>query len=176
MGWPRPRLQRSATARSVVRGPPCSVFPGVTASSPRSTWREVGRPGREGPLTPGCNFDLSCELCNVRVRTTAQLHKHYATAHLIKELQERFADVASLKCGLCGHTFSKKYALAVHKGCKHGKVNDLLLERGCMELPCPTEGKRQEEIQRKLVLVKNESLVEEIDVEDRTMGMEDRPN
>ena len=54
--------------------------------------------------------------------------------------------------------FKAKAPLLTHIGCKHGKVNDILREKGYNVLPCllATNGKSGAEMQANLVQIKRE--------------------
>ena len=48
--------------------------------------------------------------------------------------------VADLQCELCGtgsKVFARKQTLLYHVGCKHGKINDVIKQKGFGELPTP---------------------------------------
>ena len=62
------------------------------------------------------------------------------------------------KCKVCDQVFKAKAPLLTHIGCKHGKVNDILREKGYNVLPCllATNGKSGEEMQANLVQIKKE--------------------
>ena len=62
------------------------------------------------------------------------------------------------KCKVCDQVFKAKAPLLAHIGCKHGKVNDILREKGYNVLPCllATNGKSGEEMQANLVQIKKE--------------------
>ena len=62
----------------------------------------------------------------------------------------------SLKCGICGQEFKAKSTLTVHVGVKHGKISDVLKEKGFKKLPAPVESRNQEEMQRNLQSIKKE--------------------
>ena len=47
----------------------------------------------------------------------------------LKDLTDGF------KCKVCDKVFKAKAPLLAHIGCKHGKVNDILKEKGYKELP-----------------------------------------
>ena len=62
------------------------------------------------------------------------------------------------KCKVCDQVFKAKAPLLTHIGCTHGKVNDILREKGYNVLPCllATNGKKGAEMQANLVQIKKE--------------------
>ena len=62
------------------------------------------------------------------------------------------------KCKVCDQVFKAKAQLLSHIGCTHGKVNDILREKGYNVLPCllATNGKKGAEMQANLVQIKKE--------------------
>ena len=94
----------------------------------------------------------------IQAKTLSTLYSHCAS-HFHKRLEEKHTDLMQgLKCILCGFTFKSKYLLTNHIGCKHGKINDILVERGFKVLPCPITGTKQDEIQRSMISIKKERL------------------
>jgi len=111
-----------------------------------------------GADSPGCNFSLECEVCKTQAKTLSTLYSHCAS-HFHKRVEEKHTDLMQgLKCLLCGFTFKSKYLLTNHIGCKHGKINDILVEKGYKVLPCPINGAKQDEIQRSMISIKKERL------------------
>ena len=108
------------------------------------------------PSDPSCNYSLQCEVCQKEEATLIQLQSHYSK-HFTKELAKHI-DILSEgnKCNLCGQTFKSRPALTEHIGCKHGKINDVLIQKGLKVLPCPVNPRNQDEFQRKLWSVKKE--------------------
>ena len=71
-----------------------------------------------------------CEVCDKTFASERQLEQHYC-GHFMKDLEAKFGEmVPGLKCGLCGTVFKQKRTLLLHLGCKHGKINDILEEKG----------------------------------------------
>ena len=68
------------------------------------------------------------------------------------------------KCKICGHVFKQQQSLLLHLGCKHGKINEVLTQKGYGALPCPVTATNSAAMQRQLIKIKQErveSLVEE---------------
>ena len=87
-----------------------------------------------------CNFDQKCEVCGRVFDNISSLEGH-VTYHFTKELYKRYAHLADGNtCRICCKQYTKTYRLFNHIGGKHGKVNELLLEKGMKVLPCPLSG------------------------------------
>ena len=111
---------------------------------------------------PQVNYYLKCEVCETVVKTLGQLHQHCCT-HFIRNIESKFPDLIApdgKMCNICGYTGKCKTQLIMHLGCKHGKVNDILVENGYKTLPCPVAPKSHKdgEIQKKLIQLKKEKL------------------
>ena len=109
---------------------------------------------------PVVNHKLMCQVCLEVVNTLTQLHQHCSN-HFIRNLQSKFGDQIGedgKTCRICGHTAKTRPIMVMHIGCKHGKINDILVEEGYKALPCPLAQKtvRDNEIQRKLLELKRE--------------------
>jgi hypothetical protein len=107
-----------------------------------------------------CNYDLKCEVCGKESESLSKLWSHTGD-HYLAQLMKRFAGLADgLNCRLCRTEFKSKNGLFSHIGCKHGRVNELLIEKGFRVLPCPlaNNGKNSSEIQVKLQQIKEESV------------------
>jgi len=115
------------------------------------------------PTTPSCNFGLECEVCHTKQKTLTQLHNH-CSSHFHKQLEEKWSSLMEgMKCRLCGQLFKSRYTLTAHLGGKHGKINDILAERGYSVLPCPINGVNQEEMQKNLMSMKKERQAAEVE-------------
>jgi len=106
----------------------------------------------------GCNYSLTCELCQKENKTLQSLYNH-VIVHIRVELERKVKDLMEgFQCKVCDQVFKAKAPLLAHIGCKHGKVNDILKEKGYNVLPCllATNGKSGEEMQANLVQIKKE--------------------
>merc|ERR1719239_1774253 len=106
----------------------------------------------------GCNYSLTCELCQKENKTLQSLYTH-VIVHIRVELERKVKDLMEgFQCKVCDQVFKAKAPLLAHIGCKHGKVNDILREKGYNVLPCllATNGKSGEEMQANLVQIKRE--------------------
>merc|ERR1719348_749243 len=86
----------------------------------------------------GCNYSLTCELCQKENKTLQALYTH-VIVHIRVELERKVKDLMEmegLQCKMCEQSFKGKAPLLNHIGCKHGKVNDILKEKGYSVLPC----------------------------------------
>jgi hypothetical protein len=131
-----------------------AVVPPTTA--PDTTPRRP--PTTDSPSSPACNFSLQCEVCSAVMNSVSNLHTH-CSSHFHRRIEEKHQDIMDdLKCRLCGQVFKSRYTLTVHIGCKHGKVNNVLLEKGYKVLPCPVTGQNQAKMQQNLLSIKKEKL------------------
>ena len=90
------------------------------------------------PGNDDCNYTLTCELCNKENKTLQSLYTH-VIVHIRVELERTVQDLMELEgfqCKVCDKTFKAKCPLLAHIGCKHGKVNAVLREKGYSTLPC----------------------------------------
>ena len=106
------------------------------------------------------NYTTTCELCQKENKTLQALYSH-VIVHIRVELERKVKDLMemeSLQCKMCDQTFKGKAPLLNHIGCKHGKVNDILKEKGYSVLPCllATNGNSGAEMQANLVRIKKE--------------------
>ena len=77
----------------------------------------------------------------------------------MKELQEQYvALMDGLRCTLCNNVFKQKHSLLLHIGCKHGKVNDILKQKGFAALPCPVNATSNAAMQKQLIQIKKEKM------------------
>ena len=109
--------------------------------------------------SPQCNFSLECEVCDAKMKTLSALYSHYAS-HFTIELEKKCGDLRdNLRCLICGQSYKSRHILTNHIGVKHGKINDILAEKGFKVLPCPVsvvEGRKREEMQKSLTAIKKE--------------------
>ena len=88
---------------------------------------------QEGP-------SLTCELCQKETKTLQSLVTH-VIVHFRVELERKvkdlmeFSELEGFQCKLCDKTFKCKTPLIAHIGYKHGKLNDILREKGYSVLP-----------------------------------------
>ena len=76
-------------------------------------------------------------MCDKQLGSLHQLEQH-CCRHFMKELAEQFSGIMeNMKCGLCNSGFKQKHSLLLHIGCKHGKINDILKQKGYIVLPAP---------------------------------------
>ena len=77
----------------------------------------------------------------------------------MKELQEQYTTLMDgLRCTLCNNVFKQKHSLLLHIGCKHGKVNDILKQKGFAALPCPVNATNNAAMQKQLIQIKKEKM------------------
>jgi len=113
---------------------------------------------QSGESEKGCNYSLTCELCQKENKTLQALYTH-VIVHIRVELERKVKDLMEgLQCKVCDQVFKAKAPLLTHIGCTHGKVNDILREKGYSVLPCllATNGKKGAEMQANLVQIKKE--------------------
>ena len=106
------------------------------------------------------NYTTTCELCQKENKTLQALYSH-VIVHIRVELERKvkdLMDMEGLQCKMCDQSFKGKASLLNHIGCKHGKVNDILKEKGYSVLPCllATNGNSGAEMQANLVRIKKE--------------------
>jgi len=105
-----------------------------------------------------CNYDLECEVCSQKQRSIQLLEQH-CCRHFMKELQEQYVSLMDgLRCTLCNNVFKQKHSLLLHIGCKHGKVNDILRQKGFAALPCPVNATNNAAMQKQLIQIKKEKM------------------
>ena len=107
------------------------------------------------------NFELSCEVCKQKMNNLYNLEQH-CCRHFMKELSEQFASLMDdLKCTVCDTAFKQKHKLLLHIGCKHGKINEILRQKGFAVLPCnvgSANPKTQDSMQKALIKIKKEKM------------------
>jgi len=127
------------------------------------------------PLTtafsPGCNYELTCEVCGKAHRTALSMDTHMC-AHFKEDLMAKVSCYMTEdnKCKMCGDSFKTKSGLVSHLGSKHGGINKVLVDKGFSVLPCRvnssgyTDSKRykekEENKQQQLVKIKAEKMEE----------------
>ena len=129
---------------------------------------EKGKNMKE-PSKNKCNYELKCEICGKYFPTPTTLHSHVAS-HFTSELNKRSKELTDGKtCRLCREHFKTEQGLFYHIGNRHGRLNDILIEKGFKVLPClvnATPSKNGDRIQKQLeknmVDIKEENLHAEI--------------
>jgi len=111
-------------------------------------------------LDSECNFNLECQVCRQKLGSFHQLEQH-CCRHFMKELAEQFSAITEdMKCGMCNSAFKQKHSLLLHIGCKHGKINEILKQKGYVVLPAPIvnkgNGALQKQMQSRLLEIKKE--------------------
>ena len=111
-------------------------------------------------------------MCDKQLGSLHQLEQH-CCRHFMKELAEQFSDIMeNMKCGLCNSVFKQRHSLLLHIGCKHGKINDILRQKGYVVLPAPivnsNNGALQKQMQSRLLEIKKERLAEDDDITKET--------
>ena len=92
----------------------------------------------------------------------------------MKELSEQFASLMDdLKCSLCNTVFKQKHKLLLHIGCKHGKINDVLKQKGFAVLPAPLLNTPNHAMQKQLIQIKKERMDQETDTVSTDKTFED---
>ena len=107
-----------------------------------------------------CNYGLTCELCQVESKTLTNLYSHMVS-HIKTDLERAVRELMEgTRCKVCSQGFARASALVNHLGIKHGKVNDVLREKGYRVLPCviATEGTKAAEVQANLLAIKKEKM------------------
>ena len=76
-----------------------------------------------------------------------------------QELAEQFSNLMDdLRCSLCNTIFKQKHKLLLHIGCKHGKINEILKQKGHAMLPAPCLEKGNNAMQKELIKIKKEKM------------------
>ena len=131
---------KTATASTPPPGPspPApTLTPSLTSPSPRADSPAAVKPREKNPLVSECNFSLECQVCKQKLDSFHALEQH-CCRHFMKEMAEQFSGIMEgLKCGICNLAFKQKHSLLLHIGCKHGKINDILKQKGYIVLPAP---------------------------------------
>ena len=139
-----------------VPGPTNPTPPLSTPASPTRPSAQTQENSQQDAST--CNYDLECEVCSQKQRSIQLLEQH-CCRHFMKELQEQYvALMDGLRCTLCNNVFKQKHSLLLHIGCKHGKVNDILKQKGFAALPCPVNATSNAAMQKQLIQIKKEKM------------------
>jgi hypothetical protein len=102
------------------------------------------------------NCDLKCEVCNQEQKSINLLEQH-CCRHFMKELRDQYTSLMDGgKCSICGNIFKQQMNLLMHIGCKHGKINEILQQKGFAALPCPVINNTSAAMQRQLMKIKQE--------------------
>ena len=137
---------KSSLPSSTAAGSPNSNITGPTSTSAPK------------PESTPCNYELECEVCGQKQRSIQLLEQH-CCRHFMKELQEQYSNlIDGLKCTICNNVFKQKHSLLLHIGCKHGKVNDILKQKGWAALPCPVNATSNSAMQKQLIQIKKEKM------------------
>ena len=67
-----------------------------------------------------------------------------------------------LRFTICDRVYKQKQSLLFHIGGKHGKINDILKQKGLAVLPCPVNATSYSAMQKKLIQKKKEKIETEI--------------
>merc|ERR1712059_152956 len=119
------------------------------------------------------NNDLKCEVCGQEQRTISALEQH-CCRHFLKELRDQCASLMEGgKCNVWGHVFKQQQSLLLHLGCKHGKINEVLKQKGYGALPCPVTATNSAAMQRQLIKIKQEKVESLVDDERLLMDTSD---
>jgi len=156
----------STTATTPVSVPASALDPATATASasvpaPGPAPAPASTPPSEPIALSEVNYSLSCEVCDTKTTTLSQLHQH-CTNHFLRNIQARFSGLmgpTGKDCLVCGYVSRTKPQLTLHLGCKHGKVNEVLMEQGFKRLPCPVapNTQRDAQLQKKLLeIVKKE--------------------
>ena len=110
------------------------------------------------PESTRCNYGLECEVCGLQQSKVQLLEQHYCR-HFIKELEEQYGNLRyGLRCTICDNSYKHKLNLLFHIGGKHGKINDILKQKGLAVLPCPVNATSYSAMQKKLIQKKKEKM------------------
>jgi len=103
----------------------------------------------------GINYELECHIkkCG-RFLTLVKLQEHCAR-HFLREIKSKYRN-DDLTCEKCGSNFKTTDAYYLHIACKHGKLDEILREKGLAVLPCPVTSNNGQAMQKKLQAVKEE--------------------
>ena len=155
-------INRSTTitptsSNSIPAVPTIPTPPAGPLETPPVPQRTSSQETAQQESTP-CNYDLECEVCSQKQRSIQLLEQH-CCRHFMKELQEQYTTLMDgLRCTLCNNVFKQKHSLLLHIGCKHGKVNDILKQKGFAALPCPVNATNNAAMQKQLIQIKKEKM------------------
>lgn len=128
---------RSMMDLQTVKPPGPEPSPSQSSSSDTPERQINPAPGEKNSLDTECNFQLDCQVCKQRLGSFHMLEQH-CCRHFMKELADQFSGIMEdMKCGLCNLPFKQNHHLLLHIGCKHGKINDILKQKGFLVLPAP---------------------------------------
>ena len=114
-------------------------------------------------LDDECNFNQECQVCKQKEDSIEKLQQHLCR-HFMKEIADQFEslmdtkDPKELKCTICRNGFKARHSLVLHIGCKHGKINDILKQKGFLVLPAPILNRTSNNMQKQLQQVKKEKM------------------
>jgi hypothetical protein len=129
----------------------------VSESNNSSLLDEADSKKPEAPETR-VNCDLKCEVCNQEQKSINLLEQH-CCRHFMKDLKDQYASLMDGgKCNICGNMFKQQHSLLMHIGCKHGKINEVLKQKGFAALPCPVINSTSAALQRQLMQIKKEKV------------------
>jgi len=132
-----------------------SPAPSTTTTAPETSTSSFDK--NDANTTSECNYDLECKVCDQKVKNISLLEQH-CCRHFMKELQDQNSSLMDgLKCNICHSIFKQKHYLVLHIGCKHGKINEILKNKGYGALPCPVSNSSMV-MQKQLTQVKQEKL------------------
>jgi len=143
---------------SQIQTTPAAIQSTTAAPSPSATPSAPPPQENSQQESSTCNYDLECEVCSQKQRSIQLLEQH-CCRHFMKELQEQYVSLMDgLRCTLCNNVFKQKHSLLLHIGCKHGKVNDILRQKGFAALPCPVNATNNAAMQKQLIQIKKEKM------------------
>lgn len=157
-----PSLTPKTPKATPPKAPPKSAAEAATPKTPRRAQKAALNPGSRQLLSRdgSCNYGLTCEVCQVESKTLTALYTH-VISHIKTDLEKAVKELKDgSRCKVCGQNFARASALVNHLGMKHGKVNDVLKEKGYRVLPCliATEGAKGAEVQANLMVIKKEKI------------------
>ena len=95
-------------------------------------------------------------MCDKSYKSFSCLEKH-CCQHFLQELEEKFSSwLDGSKCKICYSVFHDRNRFLLHIGGKHGKVNDILKEKGYPLLPCSVGNTYSSVMQKQLEQMKTE--------------------
>jgi len=153
-------ISPSITSTSAISTPAVPTIPTPPAGPAATSPAPPSTPSLDNSQqdSTSCNYDLECEVCSQKQRSIQLLEQH-CCRHFMKELQEQYATLMDgLRCTLCNNVFKQKHSLLLHIGCKHGKVNDILKQKGFAALPCPVNATNNTAMQKQLIQIKKERM------------------
>ena len=76
----------------------------------------------------------------------------------VKIFQGAYENILSDYYYYCSTVFKQRQSLLLHLGCKHGKVNDVLKQKGYAVLPAPILATTNYALQKQLLQIKKEKM------------------